>query len=111
MIRRPPRSTLFPYTTLFRSPAPVVSSDEGVRELSHPSPRKSRNLPVPTPCTAPSLRLSLSLLHTSSGAEYAGSRFLSGRRRKKKPVPPVSFPRKAVPPDCLYEDDSPCGAD
>src|SRR2546427_9054205 len=23
MIRRPPRSTLFPYTTLFRSPAPV----------------------------------------------------------------------------------------
>src|SRR3712207_7644190 len=24
MIRRPPRSTLFPYTTLFRSKAPVV---------------------------------------------------------------------------------------
>src|SRR3712207_7758997 len=24
MIRRPPRSTLFPYTTLFRSPRPVV---------------------------------------------------------------------------------------
>src|SRR2546425_11353526 len=24
MIRRPPRSTLFPYTTLFRSPAPVL---------------------------------------------------------------------------------------
>src|SRR5688572_31094452 len=24
MIRRPPRSTLFPYTTLFRSPDPVV---------------------------------------------------------------------------------------
>src|SRR2546430_12388342 len=35
MIRRPPRSTLFPYTTLFRSEAPVCSdvgrtgSDEG----------------------------------------------------------------------------------
>src|SRR5260221_1020501 len=28
MIRRPPRSTLFPYTTLFRSRAPV-----GLREL------------------------------------------------------------------------------
>src|SRR3712207_7741246 len=26
MIRRPPRSTLFPYTTLFRSRAPVVVS-------------------------------------------------------------------------------------
>src|SRR2546422_6842319 len=25
MIRRPPRSTLFPYTTLFRSQAPVAS--------------------------------------------------------------------------------------
>src|SRR5260370_20647610 len=24
MIRRPPRSTLFPYTTLFRSPGPVA---------------------------------------------------------------------------------------
>src|SRR2546426_6715653 len=24
MIRRPPRSTLFPYTTLFRSPAPIL---------------------------------------------------------------------------------------
>src|SRR3712207_8200552 len=26
MIRRPPRSTLFPYTTLFRSPAPLGSA-------------------------------------------------------------------------------------
>src|SRR3712207_8118046 len=25
MIRRPPRSTLFPYTTLFRSPSPTTS--------------------------------------------------------------------------------------
>src|SRR5258707_7313658 len=28
MIRRPPRSTLFPYTTLFRSKTPVVILDE-----------------------------------------------------------------------------------
>src|SRR3712207_9067078 len=28
MIRRPPRSTLFPYTTLFRSPAVIVSNDD-----------------------------------------------------------------------------------
>src|SRR3712207_8554219 len=28
MIRRPPRSTLFPYTTLFRSVAPVVAAGE-----------------------------------------------------------------------------------
>src|SRR5256885_15423005 len=30
MIRRPPRSTLFPYTTLFRSPGPAKFGD-GVR--------------------------------------------------------------------------------
>src|SRR2546427_4447346 len=30
MIRRPPRSTLFPYTTLFRSPPMVL--DDGVRQ-------------------------------------------------------------------------------
>src|SRR3712207_7224998 len=29
MIRRPPRSTLFPYTTLFRSGLPDASTDEG----------------------------------------------------------------------------------
>src|SRR3712207_8020746 len=28
MIRRPPRSTLFPYTTLFRSPEPVSRLDQ-----------------------------------------------------------------------------------
>src|SRR2546425_2638021 len=31
MIRRPPRSTLFPYTTLFRSLALVVHGERGVR--------------------------------------------------------------------------------
>src|SRR2546421_433687 len=30
MIRRPPRSTLFPYTTLFRS-SPIISASSGVR--------------------------------------------------------------------------------
>src|SRR5256885_9325596 len=29
MIRRPPRSTLFPYTTLFRSPAPNCQKESG----------------------------------------------------------------------------------
>src|SRR5256885_13200300 len=37
MIRRPPRSTLFPYTTLFRSPAPgytTVDSSASISALS-----------------------------------------------------------------------------
>src|SRR3712207_7210639 len=35
MIRRPPRSTLFPYTTLFRS-----FSVDGREPLVHPSPKR-----------------------------------------------------------------------
>src|SRR2546430_2852261 len=31
MIRRPPRSTLFPYTTLFRSPAPHTFKSQVIR--------------------------------------------------------------------------------
>src|SRR2546427_9535643 len=38
MIRRPPRSTLFPYTTLFRSVSPdVVVRDVGRPERSSPA--------------------------------------------------------------------------
>src|SRR2546425_12805458 len=55
MIRRPPRSTLFPYTTLFRSrggrepapppggPEPRVMSDPAQRE-HHAHPRKQPHL-------------------------------------------------------------------
>src|SRR5258708_25601823 len=34
MIRRPPRSTLFPYTTLFRS-LPVLGGDGGLLKVGH----------------------------------------------------------------------------
>src|SRR5256884_4224090 len=33
MIRRPPRSTLFPYTTLFRSDKPLGEKEERIRVL------------------------------------------------------------------------------
>src|SRR5438132_8160868 len=39
MRRRPPRSTLFPYTTLFRSPVDVVAHD---REGDHAASRACR---------------------------------------------------------------------
>src|SRR5688572_32761425 len=35
MIRRPPRSTLFPYTTLFRSDLPVDAEDGDQGQRSH----------------------------------------------------------------------------
>src|SRR3989442_6430528 len=34
MIRRPPRSTLFPYTTLFRSPPPALSLEGALPMLA-----------------------------------------------------------------------------
>src|SRR5256885_11060567 len=40
MIRRPPRSTLFPYTTLFRSTLPMFCSTSATEERS-PSLRKT----------------------------------------------------------------------
>src|SRR2546421_12934089 len=38
MIRRPPRSTLFPYTTLFRSPSTAPSSPPAIRDVSETTP-------------------------------------------------------------------------
>src|SRR5688572_31637072 len=49
MIRRPPRSTLFPYTTLFRSsrrPSPIASAharrSRATASFSSPVPRQDR---------------------------------------------------------------------
>src|SRR3712207_8427939 len=46
MIRRPPRSTLFPYTTLFRSPlrelAPPARLGQGRDQGRHPGLRRPR---------------------------------------------------------------------
>src|SRR3712207_7282624 len=43
MIRRPPRSTLFPYTTLFRSdPAPHVRRGRPVRDVAEQGRRGQR---------------------------------------------------------------------
>src|SRR3712207_7102048 len=41
MIRRPPRSTLFPYTTLFRSRRPCRGTGQ-VAEAAHPELRGSK---------------------------------------------------------------------
>src|SRR6478672_13380724 len=42
MIRRPPRSTLFPYTTLFRSAAHPAGGRRPARRL-RPAPRRHRD--------------------------------------------------------------------
>src|SRR5437588_8701563 len=50
MIRRPPSSTLFPYTTLFRSPRPFCIKLREIRHFSASS-RGTGQLPLPRcPC-------------------------------------------------------------
>src|SRR2546429_6065246 len=46
MIRRPPRSTLFPYTTLFRSGLLAVWSRETVRHAKHSKRRRHQHRSV-----------------------------------------------------------------
>src|SRR5256885_13241443 len=49
MIRRPPRSTLFPYTTLFRSDGkldPVIGREEEIRRTVQVLSRRTKNNPV-----------------------------------------------------------------
>src|SRR2546429_4015903 len=58
MIRRPPRSTLFPYTTLFRSSSPILSL------LQHFLPIANTFAAEPTP-RRPSARSVRSEEHTS----------------------------------------------
>src|SRR2546426_4616443 len=42
MIRRPPRSTLFPYTTLFRSVCIVI----GANDVVNPAAREEKSSPI-----------------------------------------------------------------
>src|SRR2546430_5578718 len=48
MIRRPPRSTLFPYTTLFRSSAPPCPPPAGAGRTA-----RRRRVRTPPPAAAP----------------------------------------------------------
>src|SRR2546422_2599008 len=68
MIRRPPRSTLFPYTTLFRS-LPSTESPEWGRRVRSASELAARHLPVngreAASAAGPSRGFSRSEEHTS----------------------------------------------
>src|SRR5690242_21584329 len=61
MIRRPPRSTLFPYTTLFRSARP---RQRGGRQRAHARPRVERLLPA----------------HRDAGAAHSGFQHVDGEQ-------------------------------
>src|SRR5687767_15282618 len=85
MIRRPPRSTLFPYTTLFRS---VLQSAAVARELAHARGVEDRH-PRPFLGIAPELAhplLARSEEHTSElqSLAYLVCRLLLEKKKKKQ---------------------------
>src|SRR5438445_6080226 len=82
MIRRPPRSTLFPYTTLFRSAATFISGWE-------------RSLACSTTPTTPSRNRSEEHTSELQSRQYLVCRLLL--EKKNQPVPPP-VPGPALPP-------------
>src|SRR3712207_8628045 len=66
MIRQPPRSTLFPYTTLFRSAAtsPISTPSDPPLKAQTSSPSTASSSPTTSPPSPPS-RSSRSEEHTS----------------------------------------------
>src|SRR5258705_3959985 len=78
MIRRPPRSTLFPYTTLFRSPAHAAP-----KQLAHLRMRLLRVHPV---VVRPRSRRMRSEEHTSElqSLRHLVCRLLLEKKKKKK---------------------------
>src|SRR3712207_6873080 len=82
MIRRPPRSTLFPYTTLFRS-------ERTRHRRSHRAPRARRQLPVQRRAREPPPRRGhqpRSEEHTSElqSRQYLVCRLLLEKKKTKK---------------------------
>src|SRR2546430_3897737 len=49
MIRRPPRSTLFPYPTLFRSPKPAAEAPKPAPQAPKPPVQAAKPRPKPAP--------------------------------------------------------------
>src|SRR2546429_443056 len=71
MIRRPPRSTLFPYTTLFRSDAAfherVRSGCRPQTEVHEATPRPDHGGPIPAHASADAVDRKSTRLNSSHG--------------------------------------------
>src|SRR2546425_2665619 len=80
MIRRPPRSTLFPYTTLFRSPLPRGYTPTRL-EPSHPP----RSLPPSRADVFPQLWRSEEHTSELQSLAYLVCRLLLEKKKNKSP--------------------------
>src|SRR2546422_2770061 len=83
MIRRPPRSTLFPYTTLFRS-SPCESACATSRRGTDPitAPPSPRCPPPPTARAVPEIDRKSTRLNSSHG--YISYAVFCLKKKKKK---------------------------
>src|SRR3712207_8569953 len=95
MIRRPPRSTLFPYTTLFRSPVPASTGVRGIYRFSDAAtlvgvdaPPQARNLEI-KPYGITSATTNRSEEHTSElqSRQYLVCRLLLEKKKKQHSTP------------------------
>src|SRR3712207_7126074 len=85
MIRRPPRSTLFPYTTLFRSNDDQYADDQtSTRTTTSTSTRTTTSTSTRT-TTSTSTRTTRSEEHTSElqSRQYLVCRLLLEKKKKK----------------------------
>src|SRR5438477_9009519 len=97
MIRRPPRSTLFPYTTLFRSQEPSWGL------LSWPpSPPKLSPPPISPSPHSPAARVSRSEEHTSELQSHVNlvCRLLLEKKKNKHPNRPIITKQMLRPSRC-----------
>src|SRR5258705_4797737 len=89
MIRRPPRSTLFPYTTLFRSNGSAASGGSRFRvEINSPSAAAASGLTYPLISTtsATSLGLLIDRKSTRLNSSHLGISYaVFCLKKKKKP--------------------------
>src|SRR3712207_8471773 len=86
MIRRPPRSTLFPYTTLFRSGADRRRRDPWWVHVLCPANARARRRPVRRGCQRPRAgALARSEEHTSElqSRQYLVCRLLLEKKKTK----------------------------
>src|SRR2546430_4956869 len=89
MIRRPPRSTLFPYTTLFRSRDGVQAAPGGRRPLASHRRRRAR----------PARARRRSEEHTSELQSQSNlvCRLLLEKKKQNQLINPITVPRVCLP--------------
>src|SRR5256885_2834235 len=92
MIRRPPRSTLFPYTTLFRSPQEASRSKQDKTKDDLVDPICRLEVPVPTH----DVRMPPNGLRLSCGATLYGAQTQFYHRRSEEHTSELQSPCNLV---------------